>query len=170
MLKKIGIAVAVLIVVLLAMPAMLPGTVHVERSAQINVPPGAAYALLSDFNHFTKWSPWYEIDPGVKTEVTGQGVGSVYAWEGQQTGRGSMTITGLESNQRVDVKLAFVEPWQSEADCKWIITEDGAGSKVTWAFDQNLPYMMRYFGLTMDKMLGADFERGLAKLKGVLEN
>lgn len=170
MLKKIGFAIAVLIVVILAVPAVLPSKVHVERTVQVNAPPGAVFAVLSDMNQFSKWSPWYEMEPEAKIAVSGTGVGTVYTWEGKKTGKGSMTITALEANKQVDVRLAFTEPWVSQAENEWRIAEDGAGSKLTWAFDQELPYMMRYFGLNMDSMLGGDFEKGLANFKRMLEN
>jgi uncharacterized protein YndB with AHSA1/START domain len=163
-LKIIGIAFAGLVGLLLVLPAVLPTSVTVTRSAEINAPSDSVYAYISDFKNFTKWSPWYEYEPTAKVTVDGSGVGSVYAWVGKEVGTGSMTITSLDPGKNTVLKLEFTAPWQSIATTNWATEPTAGGTKITWGYSQEMPYFQRYFGLGMDKMLGPDFEKGLANL------
>jgi hypothetical protein len=102
--------------------------------------------------------------------VEGQGLGTIYSWEGDKVGRGNMVIKDLKENERVDVRLTFEEPFPSQADTGWTIAAlDNGETEVVWFFKQELSYFQRYFGLMMDGMLGGDFESGLARLKARLE-
>src|SRR5687768_923374 len=153
MLKKIGVALVVVIAVLLVVPAFLPSKVHIERTAEYNAPASKVFGVLSDMNQFAEWNPWKEMEPSAKIEVAGQGLGSTYAWEGEKTGSGKMTVSSLTPDQNVQVKMDFYEPMSGNADVQWkIIPNSDQSSKVVWEMDQELPYLNRYFGLAMDKM------------------
>ena len=51
------------------------------------------------------------------------------------------------------------------------LAPDGAGTKVTWAMDGPTNFMSKFMCIfvSMDKMVGGDFEKGLASLKRIAE-
>lgn len=170
MLKKIGLILIAVTFALLVFPSVLPRIAKLERRVTIKSSPANVYAVLADFHQFRSWDPWSPMEPESTSKVEGQGLGSIYSWEGEKVGRGKMVIKDLKDNERVDVQLTFEEPFPSQADTGWILTAlDNGETEVVWHFKQELSYFQRYFGLIMDGMLGGDFESGLARLKGKLE-
>ncbi len=170
MLKKIGLILIAVTFALLIFPSVLPRDAKVERRVNIKSTPAAVYAVLSDFQQFRTWDPWSPMEPESTSKVEGQGLGSIYSWEGEKVGRGKMVIKDLKENERVDVLLTFEAPFPSQAHTGWIVTALANGeTEVVWHYEQELSYFQRYFGLIMDGMLGADFAAGLTRLKGRLE-
>ncbi len=172
--KKIGIGAAALIVVLLLVIVTRPSTYHVERSATISATPEVVYGHVSDFNKWGAWSPWSKLDPKMKITYGGtQGsVGATYAWVGNDdVGSGKMTMTGLDPSKRIDIKLEFFKPFESLAKNGFTFESAGKETKVTWFMDGTNDFMGKAFSLfmNMDKMIGADFEKGLADMKKVAE-
>ncbi len=144
----------------------------VERSATINAPPQRVYALIEDFRQWERWSPWEELDPNMQHTYSGaeRGVGAVHEWKGnKKAGEGRMEITDAESPRHVDLALTFIKPFKSENTTRFDLTETGGDSpatKVTWSMRSPMNWMMRIMNvfMNMDKRIGADFEKGLAKL------
>jgi uncharacterized protein YndB with AHSA1/START domain len=175
MLRNLFIGLAAAIVIILALGFILPDKAHVERSAVIEAPPEAIYAIASDLNQQDKWSPWLEHDPATQSVVTGEGVGQTMTWTSKKMGNGSQTITALEPPTRIVSHLDFGDMGLAEATMT--ITPSGAGSAVTWTLDSNMregvPLWMKplstYLGFFMDGMVGKDYERGLEKLKAAAE-
>lgn len=170
MLKKIGLILIAVAFALLAFPSVLPRTVELERRVAIQSPVAAVYAVLSDFHQYRSWDPFSLAEPESSSRVEGQGLGSVYAWEGQKIGRGKMVIKDLQENARVDVLLTFDDPFPSQARSAWIVSglENGQ-TEVVWQLKQELTYFQRYLGLIMDSAVGGNFETGLARLKAKIE-
>jgi len=174
MLKKILIAVAAAIAALLAVVATRPAGFQVERSASVPAPPAVVYAQVSDFGRWAAWSPWEKLDPAMKKELAGAPgtVGHSYHWVGNdQVGEGRMTIVSARPGSGVDIRLEFLEPWQATNATSISAAAEGAGSRVTWTMTGTNNFMMKAMTLfmDMDKMVGGDFERGLANLKSVAE-
>lgn len=163
------------IAAVLAVAATQEGKYHVERSQTIAAPVAEVYAVMSDFRQFEKWSPWEHLDPNLKKTFTGaeKGEGAVYDWSGNdKVGSGRMTITRAVENQRVDIKLEFFKPFPATSQTSWILKDEAGKTNTTWSMDgRNVGLMAKTFGLfmNMDKMLGADFERGLSQLKNICE-
>lgn len=153
----------------------LPDTAHVERSISVQTRPATAYAVLNGFHQFRKWSPWEGLDPNTKYEVSGPiwGVGAKHAWssEDANVGSGSQEIIANEQDQSVSIKLIFAG-FDSDNTARYLIQPEGEGVTITWTYDTVFKgdLLGRYFGLMMDKMLGADYEKGLAQLKTLLES
>jgi hypothetical protein len=174
--KKVLLVLAVLIVGFVAFVATRPATYHVERSIDLKSPPEAVFATVSDFRAFPQWSPWQKRDPAMKTTLSNpsSGVGASYAWEGNKdVGKGKMTIVESTSPNRVKLRLEFLEPFASTADTGFDIKSAGAGgSTVTWWMDGKNNLMGKAFSvfMDMDKMIGKDYEEGLANLKRVVES
>jgi hypothetical protein len=161
--------VAVLVLGFLGFAATRPSDVHVERSLVIAVAPSDVWPHVSDVQKFFEWSPWSAVDPDQETTFsdTSSGVGAVYSWKGNKdVGVGSMTITAAETDRRVDLDLAFVEPWESNGEVSFLLSPVGAGTQVIWTYDEHAGFMMKVMGIfmSMDEMLGADYEKGLASL------
>ena len=175
MLKKLLIGVVVVLVAFVGFVATRPDTYHVERSAVVAAPPEAVFAALADFKTFPEWSPWAKRDPAMRTTLSSpsSGVGATYAWEGNNdVGKGKMTIVESTSPTKLRQKLEFLEPFASEADTGFEIKPEGTSSKVTWSMDGKANFMSKAMSvfMDMDKMIGKDFEDGLANLKRVVES
>lgn len=165
-------ASAVAVVLLLA--ARKPAEFRVERSVVIAASADRVFSLINNFRQWEHWSPWAKLDPQMTTSYSGpdEGVGCKYAWEGnKKVGRGSMEIVQSESPTRVALKLHFLVPFEAHNDTEFVLTPDGAGTRVVWAMTGSSPFMMRVMGvfMDMDKMIGRDFEKGLSAMKGVAE-
>lgn len=153
---------------------MATDTYTVERSATMAAPPERVYEQISDFHRWTAWSPWEEVDPGMSREYSGagSGVGAVYAWSGnRKAGAGRMTIVEATEPSRVRIDLAFEKPFKARNDTAFTITPDGAGSRVTWTMTGSRTLAVRAMSLvrSMDAMVGPDFEKGLTRLRAVVE-
>jgi len=149
------------------------GTFHVARSASIHADPALVHGLVNDFHEWPAWSPWEEVDPGMERTYSGapSGVGAHYAWLGnRKAGQGSMEIVG-SGPERIEVALAFVRPFRASNDVVFRIEPGDGGSVVTWEMSGEQKGLMALVGKVypMDKLVGKDFERGLARLKAVAE-
>ncbi len=174
MFKKILIAIVLVIAAVLIFAATRPDTFQVERAATIKAPPDKVFALINDFPNWQAWSPWEGLDPNMKRTMgaTTQGKGAVYEWEGNgDVGKGRMEIVESTPPSKVGIQLDFIEPFEAHNTAEFTLTPEGDGTKVTWAMHGPMPYISKLMTLfvDMDKMIGKDFEAGLAKLKSVAE-
>jgi hypothetical protein len=174
MLKKILIGLGALFALLLIAISLQPATFHVERSITMAAPPEAAFKRVNDFHAWGAWSPWEKLDPGMKRTYDGApaGLGAKYAWTGnKEVGEGRMTIERSEPGRQVSVKLEFLRPFEATNMATFTFEKTPAGNKTTWAMDGNNNFVSKAMGLVMDmdKMIGPDFERGLASLKAAAE-
>ncbi len=168
-LKVLGIIILVLAVIIVVGGMFLPKTYSVSRSTVINASDSVVYKNIADFNEFKKWNPWYKMEPTAKTTVSGP-VGApdhLYEWEGKETGQGYMKVKSVEPNKMVDIELKFIKPFESLADTRFDLAPEGAGHKVTWTMSGDNNLMGKWMGvfMSMDKMIGKDFEDGLKSLK-----
>lgn len=174
MLKKVALVVAGLLVVFIAVVATRPDTVRVERSLEFAAPPAAVFPLVNDFHKWGGWSPWDKLDPNQKRDYEGAsaGTGAIYHWSGNdQVGEGRMTITDSREAERVSIKLEFLKPWASTNQTTFVFAPSGSGTRVTWSMDAHNDFkgkMMMLF-MNLDKMVGPDFEKGLAQMKTLAE-
>ena len=174
MLKKIAIVVVLLIVVVLGLAATKPDTFAVERETTINAPREKVFALINDFHQWGAWSPWEKIDPAMKRTFSGSpsGPGAIYEWSGNSAaGAGAMQITGATAPSNVEIKLDFTKPFESHNITDFTIDSTAAGTHVKWNMhgpNQFISKIMAVF-VSMDKMIGPDFDSGLANLKVAAE-
>lgn len=174
MFKKIAIAVLVLVAAVLAFAATKPDTFSVQRSASIKAPPEKVFALLNDFQRWGAWSPWEKKDPAMKRtfSVVSSGKGAEYAWQGNKdVGQGRMEISESVAPSRVAIKLDFLKPFETHNMVEFTLEPKGDSTNVTWAMQGPAPYiskLMQVF-VSMDGMIGKDFEAGLGNLKAIAE-
>lgn len=173
MLKKVGIGLGALVIVLLVVIGTRPSEYKIERSIVISAPAETVWTEVSDFRRWDAWSPWEKIDPEMKKTYEGEPgvVGSKYSWEGNDAGKGTMTITAAERPHKIVEKLEFFEPWPSVATTTHTITPEDGGVKVTWSMEGEHDFLGKAMCLVidMDAALGAEYEKGLQALKTVAE-
>lgn len=177
MLKKIVLAVALLIVVAIAAVLLLaltkPDDFRVARTTVINAPPEKIVGHIEDFHRWAEWSPYEQLDPNMTREITGApaGKGAVYAWSGDgKAGAGRMEI--LESSpQRVAIQLDFTEPMAARNLAEFVLSPQGDATEVSWVMSgpADLPTKVMMVFFDFDRMIGADFETGLDSLRKVSE-
>lgn len=174
MLSIIGIVVALAILAVLILAARKPDIFRVERSATITAPPEKIFAFINDFNQWRVWSPWEKKDPGMQRMFgsTVSGKGATYAWEGnKEVGQGSMEITESVASSKIALKLEFIKPFVASNTVDFTLASSGDTTSVRWCMQGPTPFMMKIFHvfMDMDKMVGRDFEAGLADLKTIAE-
>lgn len=174
MLQKVLIAVASLVVLVVAIGLVLPQTAHVERSIVIDAPPDAVFALVNGFSRFNEWSPWATLDADTvySFEGPGSGVGARMTWssDNPSVGSGSQEIVHSEPYRTVHTALDFGD--QGAASAAFTLEPGEDGTRVTWSLDVDFGWNLfgRYLGvIAFDRLAGADYERGLQRLKDLAE-
>jgi hypothetical protein len=165
----IGIVIA-LAIVFIGGAYVLPGEAVVQRQVTINAPPERVFAIVGDLRRFNEFSPWAEMDRDAKYAYSGpdRGVGQKMSWESAKLGSGSQTITGYVENRRVASDLDFGAMGKAQASFE--LAPVGTNTGVTWGFKTVLANPLeRWMGLLYDRWIGADYAKGLAKLKLIAE-
>ena len=164
-----GLAVVVLLLVVVAF--LFPRQFRVERSLVMQAKPEAVVAQIADLRAWKNWSAWHGRDPAMKLSYSPQtsGVGAWSAWESKTEGNGKMTIT-KQAPTKVDYALEFVDVGM-KADGTMAVAPESGGVRVVWstAGDLGMNPVNRWFGLFLDKWIGADFDQGLANMKALVE-
>ena len=174
MIKKILIGIAAVIVLFVIIVALQPGQYRVSRSATIPAAPAVVFEHVNDLHKWDGWSPWAKIDPAMKQTFEGApaGTGAVYAWTGNKdVGEGRMTITDSHPNDLIKIKLEFIKPFAATNATDFTFKPQGDQTAVTWTMSGDNNFIGKAFSLfmNMDKMIGGDFEKGLAGLKSVVQ-
>jgi len=174
MLKTIAIIVVLLIVGVLLFATTRPDTFRVQRAASIKAPPEKIFPLINDLQRFGAWNPFAKKDPGIKESYSGpaSGKGAVCTFDGNKdVGKGSLEITDSASPNKVSMRLHMIEPFEADNNIEFTLEPRGELTNVTWAMEGKSPYLAKIIQLffNMDRMIGRDFEAGLAGLKAVAE-
>ena len=179
MLEIIAIIAAVLaiaIVIILILASTKPATFSVRRSAVVQAPAGVIFPLINNFHQWARWSPWEKRDPAMKRDYSGaeSGKGAVYAWDGNKNvGSGRMEILDASSSSKITIKLDFFKPFEGHntAEFTFVREREAAATNVIWVMQGPSSFMSKVMQVFMDldKMIGRDFETGLANLKTLTE-
>ena len=166
--------IAALIATFVVVGLFLPSEQYVERSTVIEADQDAIFELVSNYRNFNQWSPWAEKDPDTEYEYKGPdaAVGSMMIWrsEDPNVGNGQQEIVAMEPGSMVKSKLTF-EGFEEASYATFTLQPVDGGTSVTWAFDANLDNLPgRWMGLMMEKWVGADYDRGLERLKAEAES
>jgi catechol 2,3-dioxygenase-like lactoylglutathione lyase family enzyme len=175
MLKKILIVVGVLIAALLIIVATRPADFHVERSATIAAPALALFEQVNNHHKFNAWNPFLKLDPNVKNTYSGPeaGVGAVCSWDGNRDiGAGSATIIESKPGELVRMRMDWKRPLEGTSTVDFTFKPEGDKTVVTWAMYGKNRFMGKLLSMFMDcdKMVGPQFEQGLANLKSLVES
>jgi hypothetical protein len=173
---SIGIilAIAVVIVAAVAYIATRPEDFRVERSALIDAPSEVVFSIINDLHQWSRWSPYDKYDPNMKKTYEGPstGPGSSYAWNGNNhVGEGRLTIVATKPGELVTMKLEFSRPFKCTNQVNFKLAASGRGTRVSWIMDGKYTFVAKAMKLfmDMDKMVGNDFEQGLANLNAVAQ-
>ncbi|WP_448679479.1 SRPBCC family protein [Pseudomonas nicosulfuronedens] len=174
MLKWIALVVVLAVVVVVVLAANRPGTFRVERTARIQAPPERIQGYIEDFHQWANWSPFEKLDPQMQRSFSGaeKGRGAVYAWEGNgKAGAGRMEILESDPASRVTIALDFLKPFKASNTAEFTLVPRDGGTEVTWAMFGPVPFLAKIMHLffDVDRMVGKDFEAGLANLKALAE-
>jgi len=174
MLRKILIGLAAIVLVLVVIVALQPPEFRVSRTVTISAPAPTIFAQVNDFHKWEGWSPWAKRDPAMKQTYEGPpaGTGAVYTWIGnRQVGEGRMTIFESRPSDLIRINLEFLKPFKGTSTTEFTFKPDGTQSTVTWSMTGKNNFMAKavHLFLNMDKMVGGDFETGLAQMKSVSE-
>src|SRR4051812_11831540 len=166
--------IAALVLIFVIVVAMQPSSFRVVRSTTIAAPATAVFVRVNDLHEWEAWSPWQKIDPNMTQTYEGPpaGPGASMTWSGdKKVGEGRMTITDSRTDELVRLRLEFLRPFKATNAVEFTLQPQADQTLVTWAMTGERNFFFKAFGLfmSMDKMVGGDFERGLAQLKSVTE-
>lgn len=152
----------------------MPDTYTVQRSVSIAAPVETVYSHIADLHRWASWSPWDDLDPDLRRTYSGadSGKGAKYAWAGnRKAGEGTMEVTGAIEPSSVEIALEFLKPFKSSSKTTFDLRSEGESTSVTWTMVGPKTLITRLMGIfkSMDKMIGPDFEKGLAQLKVAAE-
>lgn len=172
--KKILLGFLAVIAVFLIVVACQPSHFRVTRTATMTAPASAVFAQVNDLHKWEAWNPWGKIDPVMKQTYSGpaEGVGAGYAWAGNNdAGEGRMTILESRPNELVRIKLEFFKPMEGQNDVRFTFKGEGAQTSLTWDMEGDKNFISKAFCMfmDMDKMIGGQFDKGLAAIKTIVE-
>lgn len=173
MLRKIGLVLVALVAAVLLFAATRPDSFSVERRIVIQAPPEKIQPLVADFHRWADWSPWEKLDPAMQRTFGGPpaGVGATYAWKGNsEVGSGRMEVKQAAPDT-VRIQLDFIEPFEGHNMADFLLSPKQGGTEVRWVMSGPAPFVTKLMGVfvSMDAMIGKDFEKGLSQLKAVAE-
>jgi len=174
MLKRILIALAVIVIAFLGVVAMQPSEFRVTRTATIAAPAPVVFAQVNDFHNWEAWNPWAKLDPAMKQTYEGApaGTGAMYTWAGNsQVGEGRMTLTESRPSDLIRIRLEFLKPFPGTSTAEFTFKPEANQTAVVWSMAGKNNFMAKAVSLfmNMDKMIGGQFEKGLAQMKSVVE-
>jgi|SRR5450755_3550078 uncharacterized protein YndB with AHSA1/START domain len=170
----IAVVLAIVIAIVLILAATKPTRFSVQRATTVKAPPERIFPLISDFHQWGSWSPYENKDPAMKRSFSGaaDGKGAVYGWEGNKNvGSGRMEILDTLVPSKIVIKLDFFTPFEGHNTAEFTMLPQGDATNLTWLMHGPAPFMskvMQVF-INLDRMIGKDFEIGLANLKRLTE-
>lgn len=174
MLNLIIILVAIAVIVFILAVAKQPSEFCITRMNTISAPASAVFVQVNDLQKWEAWSPWAKLDPNATNAFEGpeSGTGASMSWSGNnKVGSGKMTIIESSPNDLIRFKLEFFKPFKATNTAEFTFKSEGNNTTVTWSMTGTNNFMGKAMGLIMncDKMVGGQFEQGLASIKSIME-
>lgn len=174
MFKTLALIALTALAALLIYAATRPDVFRVERSVRIQAPAPQLFGLIDNLRQMNRWNPYNKKDPAMKLVYQGPeaGPGAAFEFDGnKEVGAGRIGVTASQAPTRVAMTLDMARPFAAHNDIEFTLAPDGDATRVTWAMQGPSPYIGKLMGLifNMDRMIGGDFERGLADLKTLAE-
>ena len=170
MLSIVLIAAFVLFIALIVVASLRPSSFLITRSTEITAPAAVIFIHVNELRRWDGWSPWARLDPGMKQTFDGpaSGLGASYAWDGnKKVGAGRMTITESRPSDLIRIKLEFLKPFASICATEFTLKPEGQQTTVTWSMAGRKNFVTKaiHMFMNMDKMIGGQFEKGLADMR-----
>lgn len=174
MLIKILVVAVVALCGFLIYVALKPSACTISREIVIQASPEALFSYINNSKKMNDWMPWQDSDPGVKMQYSGpeEGVGSKSSWDSNgKMGVGNAVVIESIPNKSVKTQLTYTKPMEMSQLAEVTLTPVDGATKVKWSVDGHNGFLFRLMGIIMnvEKMVGGEFEKGLAKLKTVAE-
>ena len=174
MLMNIVVLLVIALVALALYANSRPDSFRVQRATTIQASPEKVFGFVNDFHRWASWSPWEKLDPAMQKTHSGapSGQGAVYEWAGNgKVGQGRMEITEAVAPNRIAIKLDFLKPMEAHNVAEFSLATRGDATEVVWAMHGPAPFVSKLMGVfvSMDRLIGKDFETGLANLKAAAE-
>jgi hypothetical protein len=175
MLTYMLLGLAAVVVLFVIVVTLQPSAFRYTRTATIAASPASVFAQVNDFHNWDAWSPWAKLDPNAKNSFDGptSGEGAQFAWVGNsEVGEGKMMITESKPSDFIAIKLEFLKPMKATNTAEFTFKPEGDQTQVSWTMFGKNNFMGKAFGLFVDceKMIGDQFEQGLANMKSVVES
>jgi hypothetical protein len=169
------LAIAFIAILVFVIIAGQPDGFVVSRATKISTPPEKVFPHVNVLRAWDAWSPWAKLDPTAKMTYDGppSGTGAGYAWAGnKKVGEGRLTILESHPSSLIRIRLEFLKPFKATNTAEFIFKPEGNQTAVVWSMSGKSNFFFKIFGLLMDcdKMIGKDFEKGLASMKSVAES
>lgn len=174
MIKIIVLVLVVIVAAFLAYVAAKPSEFRITRTQTMQATPEAVFSLIDDLHGFNRWNPFAQGDPALKIDYSGpqSGPGAAYAWDSTgKSGQGRMEITEASPASQVAMRLDFSKPFEAHNLVTFVLMREGSATRVTWTMTGRNPFLHKLMGtiFNMDKMVGGEFDKGLANLRGLVE-
>ena len=168
------LAIIAIVASILLIASRKPDTFRCERRTMIKAAPEAIYTHLRDLRLWSRWSPWARKDPSMRMEFSDPaiGLGAWQSWAGNgQVGSGKMIISADEPVRRIEYRLEFLAPFKATNFAELVLMPRADGTEVMWSMHGPAPLLSKVMDLlmNMDKMIGRDFDAGLANLAEIVE-
>jgi uncharacterized protein YndB with AHSA1/START domain len=168
------LGLVVIVLVLAGVVALQPSDFRIVRTATISAPAPVVFSQVNDFHKWEAWSPWAKMDPAAKNTFAGapSGTGAIFEWAGNsKVGEGRMTLTESRPPDLIRIKLEFLRPFAGTSTAAFTFRPEGNQTVVTWTMEGKNNFLARAFCLfvSQDRMIGGEFEKGLAQMKAVAE-
>ncbi len=172
--KRVLLGLAAVVVVFAAVVAAQPSDFRVTRTATMSAPPPDVFSQVNDFHNWQAWSPWAKLDPNARATFEGpsSGEGARFGWSGNdQVGEGTMTITESHPSDLIKIRLDFLKPFAGTNTALFTFEPEADQTRVTWTMTGKKNFVCKSFCMfmNMDKMIGGEFEKGLASMKSIVE-
>ncbi|MBB4014845.1 SRPBCC family protein [Niveibacterium umoris] len=165
---------ALVAVLLVCVGWFLPARYAVSRTVMFASPPEKIWPLIESPREWARWTVWNQRDPAMKMRYSGaeRGAGAAWAWESHSEGNGRMTFTAADAPRRLAYRLEFPDFEGGTNTGELLLVPDGKGTRVTWSMQGEMGGnpILRWFGLLMDRMVGPDFDGGLARLRTLADS
>ena len=174
MIKQVARGLIVVILVVCVYVGVQPSQFAISRERLVKGSPEQIFPLINNSKKANEWMPWKDSDPSVVMVYSGpdEGVGSVSSWDGTgQMGTGRAEVVESIPNRSVKTQLTYTKPMEMSQLAEISLNPAAEGTVVKWTVVGNNNFIGRLFCLfmNMDKMVGGEFEKGLAKLQQQVE-
>lgn len=154
---------------------LLPNNLQVTRTATVERPRAAVFAMINDLRIAKEWSPYYARDPDADYAFSGEpGEGQSMRWASnvREVGAGRMSIVRSSENEEVSSILEIGERATLNSLLEMRRAEEG--TLVTWTVtaqcgDGGINVPCRYMNLIMRGMVESELDNGLGRLKTLAE-
>lgn len=168
------VVLALLVIGVLIIATTRPDVFRLQRSIVIDAVPERIFPLINDLRAHESWNPFDKPDPDTRKTHAGaaQGAGSVYAWDGKgQAGAGRLSILQSDPCSRIGMQLEMLKPFKTSNEVVFTLVPAGRATRLTWSMHGPVPYPAKVMHtlFNMDRMVGKQFEAGLANLKNIVE-